>query len=235
MDIEKMFAEAAAAGEDTGEGNVGGKETAKKEVQSTPTPIKQNTPAPQSTSAPKPEPVVQAPTSTPVSKPEPVVQTPAPAAVSPKRIAAIQTEGLTENLISKILLMNMKLESFDVKQQGFVSGYFGIEDKSPQTVIFKALTASQSDLNALKNLVTSRSLDPAERAFFLIGLSNMELDDIQEQLKLITGEFEPIRTNDSNKLDVCRKTEKLISSLQKDIFVYIEKLQDFTNLAFESK
>lgn len=233
IDIEKMFKEAAAAGEDTGEGNVGGKETIKKEIQSTPTPAKQNTPAPQNAPASKPEPVVQAPT--PVSKPEPVVQTPTPVAVPPKRIAAIQTEGLTENLISKILLMNMKLESFDVKQQGFVSGYFGIEDKSPETVIFKALTASQSDLNALKNLVTSRSLDPAERAFFLIGLSNMELDDIQEQLKLITGEFEPIRTNDSNKLDVCRKTEKLISSLQKDIFVYIEKLQDFTNLAFESK
>ena len=240
MDIEKMFAEAAAASEDTGEGNVGGKETAKKEAQSAPTPTKQNTSAPQSTPAPKPEPVVQKPTPepapTPVSKPEPVVQTQAPAAISsPQRIAAIQTEGLTENLISKILLMNMKLESFDVKQQGFVSGYFGIENKSPQTVIFKALTASQSDLNALKNLVTSRSLDPAERAFFLIGLSNFELDDIQEQLKLITGEFEPNRTNDSNKLDVCRKTEKLISSLQKDIFVYIEKLQEFTNLAFESK
>ena len=131
--------------------------------------------------------------------------------------------------------MNMKLESFDVKQQGFVSGYFGIENKSTQTVIFKALTASKSDLNALRNLVTSRSLDPAERAFFLIGLSNMEIDNIQEQLKLITGEFEPMKTGDSNKLDVCRKTEKLISSLQKDIFVYIEKLQEFTNLAFESK
>lgn len=233
MDIEKMFAEAAAAGEDTGEGNIGGKETVKKEVKPAPEPQKQV-----QSNTPKQEPVAQvaAKNIQPAPTQEPVVQKPAPAAItSPQRIAAIQSEGLSENLISKILLMNMKLESFDVKQQGFVSGYFGVENKNSQTVIFKALTASQSDLNALKNLVTARSLEPAERAFFLIGLSNMEIDDIQEQLKLITGDFDPARTNESNKLDVCRKTEKLISSLQRDIFVYIEKLQEFTNLAFESK
>ena len=143
---------------------------------------------------------------------------------------------ITEDSILKILKMNSKFDKFDERQKSFVSGYFSDQDSVDiSTVIYEALTASQRDLDALENIVKARANGPAERAFFLMSLDNSEISDIYEQIELLTAELgtSTITVNELNKLDICRKIEHIISKMQKDMFSYIEKLQEFTDIALD--
>lgn len=239
MDIEKMFADAAAAAEDTGEKGVGEKpkqEPAKVTQTEVVKPQEKK-------EAPKAEPVVEQPA---VSEPKaekltPVVETSKveePKIVEPERkpnVPVSTGKGVTEDAIEKILLMNMTFDKFDKTQKDFVSSYFQLEESaepSVSKVIFKALVASQRDLDALKKIVEAKGFEPAERAFFLMGLENMIIEDIYEQLDLLTGELgQAGKVNESNKLAVCRKIEGVVSAMPKDVFTYIERLQEFTNIA----
>lgn len=237
-DIEKMFAEAASAAEDTGEKDVGGPATVKTEVkqpaetpkvepaQTTPTPTKQSA----QTAAPvKQEPVKQEPV-----KQEPIESKPL---VSEKSSGILNSsKGITEDSIGRILDMNETFAKFDDTQKDFVSGYFQLEEgeRNVSKVIYRALIASQRDLDALDKIVKAKGFDPAGRAFYLMGLDNSIIQDIYEQVEILTGELGEAGTvNDRNKLNVCRKVEGVISEMPKDVFTYIEKLQQFTNKAVQ--
>lgn len=235
MDIEKMFAEAASAAEDTGE-KIPGEKPKEESVKVTQTEVIK----PQEK---KDEPKVQQVTeqskiekTTPTV--EPKVEQPEPKFVEPERkpnVPVSSGKGVTEESIEKILLMNMTFDKFDKTQKDFVSSYFQLEETAEPNVskvIFKALVASQRDLDALKKIVEAKGFDPAERAFFLMGLENIIIEDIYEQLDLLTGELgQAGKVNELNKLAVCRKIEHVISGMPKDMFTYIERLQEFTNIA----
>lgn len=250
LDIDKMFAEAANAAEETGEGNVGGKETVKKIEQPKPQPRQEPV-------APKPDPVVTQSKQEPVkqqpkpeqiaTKPDPVptqikqeprqepVVKPGPTPAAQPSAGILNTpKGITEDSIGKILVMNEIYTKFDETQKNFVAGYFQLAEGqgNVSTVIYKALTASQRDLDALNKIVVSKGHEPAERAFFLMSLDNSVIEDIYEQVEILTGELGAKgKVNDGNKLNVCRKLEGVIAAMPKDVFTYIERLQKFTDKA----
>lgn len=231
LDIEEMFAAAASAAEDTGEDDVGGKEDAKKAEVEKP----KAKPAGKTVETEKPA---------PEKAPEKVVEKSIEKdAEKPKRTpVAKQTGGImgasreiTEASIEKILDMNETFEKFTESQKSFVSGYFQLEEDESDNIskiIYRALTASERDLDALAKIVAAKGKEPADRAFFLMELDNSVVEDVYEQVELLTGELgQPGRVTDKNKLKVCRKVEGVIDKMPKDVFTYIEKLQMFTNKA----
>lgn len=231
LDIDEMFAAAASAAEDTGEDDVGRKEDTKKaEVEKS-----KAKPAGKTVEAEKPA---------PEKAPEKVVEKPIEkdAEKSKRTPIAKQAGGImgaskeiTEASIAKILDMNETFEKFTENQKSFVSGYFQLEEDESDNIskiIYRALTASERDLDALAKIVVAKGKDPADRAFFLMGLDNSVVEDVYEQVELLTGELgQPGRVTDKNKLKVCRKVEGVIDKMPKDVFTYIEKLQVFTNKA----
>ena len=258
-DLEKMMAEAVDASEDTGEGNVANGELTKpaqpqprkpepRVQQAPPVQPTQQRPVQQQKSAQQPEPrVQQAPPVQPTQShqqpqnrnPQPQKHQEEPRKEKTRAIAPLSQGNagvITEDSILKILKMNSKFDKFDERQKSFVSGYFSDQDSVDiSTVIYEALTASQRDLDALENIVKARANGPAERAFFLMSLDNSEISDIYEQIELLTAELgtSTITVNELNKLDICRKIEHIISKMQKDMFSYIEKLQEFTDIALD--
>lgn len=215
LDIDEMFAAAASAAEDTGEDDVGEKE----EVRETKVEKAKAKPA------------------------EKIVEAEKPAEEKSKSIPTVKQTGgimgasreITEASIEKILDMNKTFEKFTESQKSFVSGYFQLEENESNNVskiIYRALTASERDLDALDKIVIAKGKEPADRAFFLMELDNSVIEDVYEQVELLTGELgQPGRVTDTNKLKVCRKVEGVIDKMPKDVFTYIEKLQMFTNKA----
>ena len=236
-DIDAMFKEAAGAAEETGEGNVGGKSTiepTKPEPRLDPKPQPQAQPKPEES---KPE---------PAKKTEPVAKVDTVKEKAPENIPVLTEKptggilntqkGVTEDSIGRILDMNETFAKFDETQKDFVSGYFQLEEgeKDISKVIYRALIASQRDLDALKKIVKAKGYAAAERAFYLMGLENSIIEDIYEQVEILTGELGAKgNVTDSNKLNVCRKIEGVIAEMPKDVFTYIEKLQIFTNKAVQ--
>lgn len=217
LDIDEMFAAAASAAEDIGEDDVGVGE--KEEARETKVEKAKAKPA------------------------EKIVETEKPAEEKSKSIPTVKQTGgimgasreITEASIEKILDMNKTFEKFTESQKSFVSGYFQLEENESNNVskiIYRALTASERDLDALDKIVIAKGKEPADRAFFLMELDNSVIEDVYEQVELLTGELgQPGRVTDTNKLKVCRKVEGVIDKMPKDVFTYIEKLQMFTNKA----
>lgn len=145
-------------------------------------------------------------------------------------------KGISEDSIGRILGMNKVFEKFDETQKDFVSGYFQLDEGEIDVskLIYRALIASQRDIDALSKIVEAKAYQAAERAFFLMGLDNTTIEDIYEQVDLLTGELgDSGKVTESNKLNLCRKIESVIAAMPKDVFTYIEKLQQFTNKAVE--
>lgn len=245
-DIDKMFAAAAAAEEDTGEGNVGGAKQAKPKVQPKPEPPKAK-PAPK-VEPPKPsEKPIEKPK--PEPKPEPKVEPkPEPIKVEPivekRPLVGNKNEtlfdvnkGITEDSITKILRMNSEFNKLQKNEKLFVSGYFqsdGADEFAIPKVVYGALTANTRDLEALTRITKAKKEAPAERAFYLMDLNNDNIEAIYEQVELLTGDLGKTgRVDAENKIAVCRKVEKAISGMPDDIFAYIEKLRKLTEIATE--
>lgn len=255
-DIDKMFAEAAGAAEDTGEKGMGmysddpkeTKEPAKADVKE---PVAVTKPEVKTETKPevktKQDPVKQEPVKKvePAKKPEPAKKAEkeeAPKPVESKPVVQDRqaggilnsSKGITEEAIGRILDMNETFAKFDDTQKDFVSGYFQLEEgnKNVSTVVYRALIASKRDLDALSQIVVAKGHSAAERAFFLMGLENYNIEDIYEQVELLTGDLGEVgQVTDGNKLKVCRKVEGVIAEMPKDVFTYIEKLQQFTDKA----
>lgn len=247
QDIEAMFAAAAGAAEDTGEkdSDVYGKDAPKQVKQETPKrkPVEEKPPVYETkTKVEKQEPIKTSPVE-PVKEPvkeivKEQVKEPARNPIIKDRTTGIinNPKGITEDSITKILDMNRIYDKFDETQKEFVSGYFRLDegDKNVSKVIYGALVASQRDLDALSKIVEAKGFDPAGRAFFLMGLDNSTIEDVFEQVELLTGELGKLsKVNEINKLEICRKIEAVVSGMPKDVFTYIEKLQVFTNRAMD--
>lgn len=246
LDVDSMFAAAAGAAEDSGEKEMDNYGKNPKDNKSTKTTTAVAEPPKVEK---KVEPVKVEPVKQPERKPEPVpaptpvrevvketARDPEPKPLLNERPSGIinTSKGITEDAIGKILEMNQIYTKFDDTQKEFVSGYFKLDegDNGVEKVIYKALIASQRDLDALSKIVDAKGFDPAGRAFFLMELDNSIIEDVFEQVELLTGELgKSSRVTDSNKLTICRKIEGIISEMDKDVFTYIEKLQTFTNKA----
>ena len=234
IDIEKMFAEAVKASEDTGEKapeiyGDGYRETAKQadtEVLEQDTP-KKRTPElkpPSPSFEQSPEPV---PRATPtIPKQEPLVKQPVP------RADFLPNKKITVESITKIIEMKQLLDKYNPTEKEFVTGYFQSEKDDVAQVIYSALTANQRDLDALNKIVVAKKHTAADRAFYLMDLDNNSIEAVYEQVSLIVGEVgETERVRDNNKIKVCRTLERAISEMPDDVFLYIKRLQDFTNKA----
>lgn len=240
LDIDEMFAAAASAAEDTGEDDVGGKEEAKKakveKPMAKPAEKTVEIKKPASTEKPASEKMPEKAVEKPIEK-EPKIEEKLNRAHVAKQTGGIMgaSKEITEASIEKILDMNETFEKFTENQKGFVSGYFQLEEDESgniSKVIYRALTASERELDALAKIVVAKGKEPADRAFFLMELDNSVVEDVYEQVELLTGELgQPGRVTDKNKLKVCRKVEDVIDKMPKDVFTYIEKLQVFTNKA----
>lgn len=254
-DIDKMFQEAAGAAEETGEKDLGAySQTPTKHVEPTNTVSKEPQTVAKTEPAKQPEKPVEVKRQEPIKKEE-TVQTKPESTYKPveKKSEPVKVEerkpstqdrnhggiistskGITEESIGRILDMNKIFDQFDDSQKDFVSGYFQLDEDEDDVskIIYRALVASQRDIDALSKIVEARSYQAAERAFFLMGLDNSSIEDIYEQVDLLTGELgDSGKVTDSNKLNLCRKIEGVIAAMPKDVFTYIEKLQQFTNKA----
>lgn len=212
LDIEKMFADAANAAEDTGEKDPSGKVKEVVKVQAKPEPEPKPTPKPEPKPTPRPEPVFQ-----PKQEPKPIIRSNGQFSVED---------------IDKVLGMNEVFSGYNKTERSFILRYFECENDSISQVIYKALTANRRELEALNNIVVARNHDAAERAFYLMDLSTGDIASVYDQVDLLTGELgEDINITDNNKISVCRSIEKVISSMDNGVFLDINKLQDFTNKA----
>lgn len=239
-DIDKMFAAAAAAEEDTGEGDVGGAKKAKAKSEPKPEPPKAK-PAPKvekpkPAAKPKPEPQKPKVEPKPEPKPEPVVEK-RPLVGNKNETLFDVNKGITESSITKILRMNSEYNKLEKNEKMFVSGYFqadGADEFAVPKVVYGALTANTRDLEALTRITKAKKETPAERAFYLMDLNNDNIEAIYEQVELLTGDLGKTgRVDGENKIAVCRKIEQAISGMPDDIFAYIEKLRKLTEIATE--
>lgn len=257
MDIEKMFAAAATAAEDTNEGNVGGKETVKEspkeERRSNPAPVKQEPVKKPDTEKQKNEELSKGATKAKEEasasentgtrnngKDKDIYVTPHTEKTEREPIVSskdrgIIKSGVTQDSITKILEMSTVFSKFSATEKEFVARYFGLEvaDKDLVAgVVYSALTANERELDAISKLVIARGESPAERAFYLMGLDNNSVEAVAEQVDLLTGDLGNVgRVNSENKIAVCRKIESSISSMTNDVFAYIVKLQAFAHIA----
>lgn len=263
QDIEAMFNAAANASEDSGEGDVGGdnkkpaqekvnktaeinkmnkkdenivektkvepKEDFKNEFKQETKPeikkeVEQKTPVNQETSRGKEE------GDSFIKERKPLIN---------NQTGSASSEFVSEGSIGRILEMNSTFNKFNDTEKEFVSGYFQIDSKKEKEntvtkVIFGALTANQGDLNALNKIVEAKALDPAERAFFLMDQESNIIENVFEQVELLTGELGDVpNVTNINKLNICRKVEAVIAKMPKDVFAYIEKLQLFADKALD--
>lgn len=244
QNIEEMFAAAATAAEDTGEGNVGGKEEVKKVEPKVETKPKETPKAVEPKPEPKPEPKVEEKQPEPKveTKPEPEKEVSREPEREPEREPLVSSkergiihQGISEDSIYRILEMNALFNKFSDTEKKFVSKYFGIDPKDESVlpkVIYETLTADRRSLDALNKIVVARNETPAERAFYLMDLDNNSIEAIYEQVDLLTGDLGNTgRVNNENKIKVCRAIEASISSMPNDVFAYIDKLQSFANKA----
>lgn len=235
LDIDQMFAEAAGAAENTGEKDPENysKNPPKAEV-------KVETKSKKETNKAKSEPKVEQPkieqekpkVERPVEKPkqEPVKDRLGP--LLKQNDKRVITDGLNVESIGRIIEMKEILDNYNATELKFVKGYFQNEKGTPAEIIYKALTANTRGLDALNKIVIARGYTAADRAFYLMELDFNSIEAIHEQVDLLTGELEDIgKVTEINKIKICRILEKAISEMPDDVFVYINKLQEFTNKA----
>jgi len=235
LDIDQMFAEAAGAAENTGEKDPENysKNPPKAEV-------KVETKSKKETNKAKPESRVEQPkieqekpkVERPVEKPkqEPVKDRLGP--LLKQNDKKVITDGLNVESIGRIIEMKEILDNYNATELKFVKGYFQNEKGTPAEIIYKALTANTRGLDALNKIVIARGHTAADRAFYLMELDFNSIEAIHEQVDLLTGELEDVgKVTEINKIKICRILEKAISEMPDDVFVYINKLQEFTNKA----
>jgi len=235
LDIDQMFAEAAGAAENTGEKDPENysKNPPKAEV-------KVETKSKKETNKAKPESRVEQPkieqenpkVERPVEKPkqEPVKDRLGP--LLKQNDKKVITDGLNVESIGRIIEMKEILDNYNATELKFVKGYFQNEKGTPAEIIYKALTANTRGLDALNKIVIARGYTAADRAFYLMELDFNSIEAIHEQVDLLTGELEDVgKVTEINKIKICRILEKAISEMPDDVFVYINKLQEFTNKA----
>ena len=223
INIDQMFAEAASAAEETGE-----KDPKKYSEQGAVVEPSLET---------KPEPALEI-------KPESVAEvkpTPAPE-IQPELKSKVESKPLpvepvlgnrlTVLDVSKVLQMKKVLDTYNDTERNFIMRYFESSEALEAEVIFNALTKNPNELEALSNIVKARKSSAAERAFYLMDLSNEDIIAIYDEVELLTGELGESGTlTDKNKISVCRSIEKAISAMPEEVFAYIDKLQEFTSKA----
>lgn len=237
LDIDKMFAEAAGAAENTGEKDPEGygknpkKVDNKNEVKVDSIPKKEAKPE---TPKEQEKPKVEKPTEKPVEKSE--VEEPIKDRLGPLLKSGgsrnVMSEGLGVNSIQRVLEMKEIMDNYNATELKFVKGYFQSENGSPAEIIYKALTTNTRGLDALNKIVIARGNTAADRAFYLMELDYNSIEAIYEQVDLLTGELgDTEKVSEINKIQICRTLEKTISEMPADVFIYINKLQEFTNKA----
>lgn len=144
----------------------------------------------------------------------------------------VDLSNINVNVINRIIEMKEILDNYSDREKSFIKGYFQNEDDNISQVIYSALTANRKDLDALNKITTARGHNSAERAFYLMELDNNSVEAIYEQINLLTGELDNLdRVSDSNKIKICRSLEKVIADMDESVFLYINKLQEFTRKA----
>lgn len=242
FDIDQMFAEAAGAAENTGEKDPEnyGKNPPKAEVEVKTKPKKETNKAKPEAKVEQPkveqEKPVEKPVERPVEKPvEKPKQEPVKDRLGPllkQNDKRIITDGLNVESINRIIEMKEILDNYNATELKFVKGYFQNEKGAPAEIIYKALTANTRGLDALNKIVLARGHTAADRAFYLMELDFNSIEAIYEQVDLLTGELEDAgKVTEINKIKICRLLEKAISEMPDDVFLYINKLQEFTNKA----
>lgn len=235
LDIDQMFAEAARAAENTGE-----KDPENYSKNPPKAKVKVETKSKEKTNKSKSEPKVEQPKteqekpkverSVEKSKQEPVKDRLEP--LLKQNDKRVITDGLNVESIGRIIEMKEILDNYNATELKFVKGYFQNEKGTPAEIIYKALTANTRGLDALNKIVIARGYTAADRAFYLMELDFNSIEAIHEQVDLLTGELEDIgKVTEINKIKICRILEKAISEMPDDVFVYINKLQEFTNKA----
>lgn len=216
LDIdEQMFADMAAAAENTGEKDPSMySEGATKPAKKAEVPVNKEVKA-----QPKPEPKKEVKQEEPVRKPQP-------------KPVSIPRDGVSVDSVGKILEMNDLLNKYVDSEQKFISMYFQAKAGDKADVIYKALTASPRDLEALQVIANAKTKSAADRAFYLMELSNQSVEDVYLQMTLLTEELTGGgEVTDVNKLKVCRKLESVIAGITDEMFKYINKLQEFSSKA----
>lgn len=239
FDIDQMFAEAAGAAEETGEKDPEnyGKNPPKAEFEVKTKPKKETSKAKPEAKVEQPKveqekPKVEKPVERPVEKPkqEPVKDRLGP--LLKQNDKRITIDGLNVESISRIIEMKEILDNYNATELKFVKGYFQNEKGAPAEIIYKALTTNTRGLDALNKIVLARGHTAADRAFYLMELDFNSIEAIHEQVDLLTGELEDAgKVTEINKIKICRLLEKAISEMPDDVFLYINKLQEFTNKA----
>ena len=240
IDDEAMFANAAAASEDTGEKDMSNYTVEKKDAPAiedailrrkpvskpdqTPTPVKVTEDLKKAKESKKVEVVV---------KPEKTKEHEKEEVVKPKQVEQFNhKQGITPDSVRKILEMSEVLGSYKTDEREFVKRYFNSNESHDAEVIYAALTANPRELDALNKIVVAKNQSSADRAFYLMELNNEAVGDIFEQIQLLTDELGDAGTvTDGNKLKVCRAIEKVIADMPTEMFTYIHKLQEFTTKA----
>lgn len=239
LDIDQMFAEAAGAAESTGEKDPEnyGKNPPKAEFEVKTKPKKETNKVKPEVKVEQPKveqekPKVEKRVERSVEKPkqEPVKDRLGP--LLKQNDKKVITDGLNVESIGRIIEMKEILDNYNATELNFVKGYFQNEKGTPAEIIYKALTANTRGLDALNKIVIARGHTAADRAFYLMELDFNSIEAIHEQVELLIGELEDVgKVTEINKIKICRILEKAISEMPDDIFVYINKLQEFTNKA----
>lgn len=245
LDIESMFAEAVEASENTGEkdptsyGKNAKKEDVKeidkekKKIESAKSPEK-------SIQNKKENKVIEQPIAkqpereikSEIKRPEMKKEIESQNTLSQKPLVKINAESLDVLSITRIIEMKEILDNYNERERAFIQGYFQQDKDSVAEIIYSALTAEQRGLDALNKIVVAREHSSAERAFYLMELDNNSIEAIHEQINLLTGELDNIDgITDINKIKVCRTLEGAISKMDNNVFLYINKLQEFASKA----
>lgn len=238
IDDEAMFANAAAASEDTGEKDMSYYTLEKKDEPAIEDAILRRKPVSKSEQTPvkvaedlkkakKEKETIAAVKSIEGKEPKEIE------VVKPKQAEQFNhKQGITPNSVRKILEMSQVLGSYKADEREFVKRYFNSNESHDAEVIYAALTANPRELDALNKIVIAKNQSSADRAFYLMELNNEAIGDIFDQIQLLTDELGSSGTvTDKNKLKVCRAIEKVIADMPTEMFAYIHKLQEFTTKA----
>lgn len=245
LDIENMFAEAVGASENTGEKDptTYGKNSKKEVAKDT---DKENQKAESIKSIEKltdnEKSIEQPVTIKQIKQPEKEIKSEVKESeikkeveshnTSQKPFVKINTESLDVLSITRIIEMKEILDNYNERERTFIQGYFQQDNDYVAEIIYSALTAEQRGLDALNKIVIAREHSSAERAFYLMELDNNSIEAIHEQINLLTGELENIDgINNVNKIKICRTLESVISKMDNNVFLYINKLQEFASKA----
>lgn len=215
IDIDKMFAEAASAAEDSGESELLAKSKKQNEVSEE---VKVE-------AAPKESPTI----------------TPDEDTKESSNISNTVSEHRNSNeiilnseIVNNILNMQKVLSKLTDSEKGFIMRYYKDEEPSEGSTIYNAFIAKESDLRALKQVLDSKKESPANRAFFLIALKNEEIRNIYIQIGRLNNNIDESQIpeiTDNNKINACRSLESAISALDDNTINNISKLIEFTSHA----